>query len=67
MSHDTVLALAGMVPFGILAEDAEAYKQVLALQGSAGSLTKAEKTQIREKEQQNLFFHSLRICFKRHT
>ena len=50
ISHDTALALAGMVPFGILAAaDIEAYKQIQALRRSVGSVTRAEKTQIREK------------------
>ena len=54
ISHDIALALAGMVPFGILAAaDAKEYKQIQALRGSVGSLTRVEKTQIRKKEQQN--------------
>ena len=66
ISHDTALALAGMVPFGILGPaDAEAYKQIQALQRSVGSVTRAEKTQIREKKQQISRNRSKEILFKK--
>ena len=51
ISHDTALALA--VSFGILAAaDTEEYKQIQALRRSVGSVTRAEKTQIRQMELQ---------------
>ena len=53
ISHDTALALAGVVPLGIRAAAyAEEYKQIQALRRRVDSVTRAEKTQIRQKELQ---------------